>query len=74
MTDKVSKSKTAQNEPVPTRAERDAASSSSGGRKAVEVEVEVEAEVARKNEGAASDAIELAPPVGLDLETRGDQE
>ncbi len=72
MTDKVSKSKTAQNEPVPTRAERDAASSSSGGRKAVEVEVD--AEVAKKNEGSASGAVEIAPPVGLELETRGDEE
>lgn len=72
MTDKVSKSKTAQNEPVPTRAERDAASSSSGGRKAVEVEVD--AEVAKKNEGSTPGAVETAPPVGLELETRGDEE
>lgn len=66
MTDKVSKSKTGQKGPVPSRAERDAASSSTGGRKAVEVE--------KSDAGSTPKGGEIAPPVGLDMETRGDEE
>lgn len=61
MSDKVSKSKTGQNEPVPSREERDASFSSTGGRKAVEVDK------------APRAGNEIEPPVGLDMETRGDE-
>lgn len=59
MTGKVSKSETGQGEPVPSRSERDAAFSAGGGRKAAE-----------ETKHSAS---EIEPPIGLDMETRGDE-
>jgi hypothetical protein len=60
----VSVSETGQNKPVPTRAERDAACSSDGGRKAVEEPVKkVTAKKQRPQE-----------PIGLEMETAGDED
>lgn len=61
MTERVSRSKTGQNEPKPTREERDAAFSSGAGRKAVEEEVREP-----KTE-------ELGAPIGTELETKADE-
>ena len=76
MTKKVSISCTGQNQPPPSRKERDAAASSDAGRKAVEVPIEEviqqrckqsEAEQARKT------AQTPAEPIGLQLETIADE-
>jgi hypothetical protein len=57
-------SETGQNKPVPTRAERDAACSNDGGRKAVEEPVKkITAKKQRPQE-----------PIGLEMETAGDEE
>lgn len=61
MTEKVSESVTGQNEPKPTREERDAAFSSGAGRKAVEEPVE------KKDKEQLPQA-----PIGTELETRAD--
>lgn len=61
MSEKVTKSETAQDKPAPSKAERDAASSTGGGRKAVE------------ENKLAGNQQEISPPVGLDMETRGDE-
>jgi hypothetical protein len=59
MTEKVSQSHTGQNEPKPTREERDAAFSAGGGREAAEDPV-VKAEPSQA-------------PIGTELETQADQ-
>lgn len=59
MSQKVSESHTGQNQPKPSREERDAAFSSGAGRKAVEEE--------KKNTSPT-------PPIGTDLETKADEE
>jgi hypothetical protein len=77
MTKKVSVSRTGQNQPPPSRQERDAAASSDAGRKAVEEPIDEviqqhqrckrsEAEQARKTDAT------LAEPIGLQLETIAD--
>jgi hypothetical protein len=58
MSEKVSESRTGQNEPKPTREERDAAFSSGAGRKAEEREK----------------PSEMKAPIGTELETKGDDE
>ncbi|HEY9731508.1 MAG TPA: hypothetical protein V6C89_06325 [Drouetiella sp.] len=63
--DEVSKSETGQNQPKPTRQERDAAFSTGAGRKAVEEP---------KPERIDSNDETLKPPVGLECETKGDRE
>ena len=62
MAEKVSESVTGQNEPKPTREQRDAAFSSGAGRKAVEHPVEKE---------LSKDQTPQAP-IGTELETRAD--
>jgi hypothetical protein len=61
MTEKVSQSHTGQNEPKPSRQERDAAFSSGAGRKAEEDEV-------RKQPKSTNNEA----PIGTDLETKAD--
>lgn len=63
--DEVSKSETGQREPKPTREERDAAFSLGAGRKAVD-------EPKCGKEQKCDDG--LKPPVGLEIETKGDRE
>jgi hypothetical protein len=70
MTQRVSQSHTGQNEPKPSRQERDAASSSGAGRKAVE---DTKDEVLRSKSGTQARGPELAPPIGTDLETKADE-
>ncbi len=60
----VSVSETGQNKPVPSRAERDNAYSSEGGRKAVE-------EPLKKVSGKDEQPNE---PIGLQMETAGDED
>jgi hypothetical protein len=62
MTEKVSQSHTGQNEPKPSRQERDAAFSSGAGRKAAEDDVHKQPKSAPTNEA----------PIGTDLETKAD--
>lgn len=62
--DQVSKSRTGQSQPKPTRAERDGAFSTGAGRKAVE---EPKAHDKKDEQG-------FSAPVGLECETRGDDE
>jgi hypothetical protein len=64
--DEVSKSQTGQHQPKPTREERDEAFSTGAGRKAVE-----KPKPDRKKE---HDDDALSAPVGLECETRGDEE
>jgi phosphoribosylaminoimidazole-succinocarboxamide synthase len=79
MSEQVSYSETEQGFPVPTRKERDEAYSSGAGRKAEEHPKPVVAP-STKHAGKHHDhdkpanAATLEAPVGLDLETRGDQE
>jgi hypothetical protein len=65
MTERVSESVTGQNEPKPTREQRDAAFSSGAGRKAVEEPVEKELEMDQVPLGEA--------PIGTELETRASE-
>jgi hypothetical protein len=65
MSEKVSTSVTGQDLPKPTREERDEAYSSGAGRKAKEV---------TKPELPQHAPKPLEAPVGLDLETKGDEE
>lgn len=62
--DEVSKSRTGQGQPKPTREERDEAFSMGAGRKAVE---EPKKDIKKDEQG-------LTAPVGLECETRGDEE
>ncbi len=64
--DEVSESVTGQDKPKPTREERDEAFSNGAGRKAVE-----KPKAARKHD-REEEAFEA--PVGLEIETRGDDE
>jgi hypothetical protein len=70
MTQRVSQSHTGQNEPKPSRQERDAAFSSGAGRKAAE---DTKDEVLRSGSGTQARGPELAPPIGTDLETKADE-
>lgn len=65
MSRKVSESETGQNQPPPSRAERDAASSSDGGRKAVE-------EPMKKLTPSKKHCPQ--EPIGLEMETAGDED
>lgn len=64
MSERVSQSKTGQNEPKPTREERDEAYSMEGGRKAEEVEVREDGRTEDQPAGA---------PIGTELETRAEE-
>lgn len=63
MSEKVSASRTGQNEPKPTREERDESFSSGAGRKAEEVPVE-----------KTPKSSEMKAPIGTEMETKGDDE
>jgi hypothetical protein len=67
MNEKVSESVTGQNQPKPTREERDAAFSSGAGRKAVEVPVPDELKQSHSKKAGAEP---IGPPVGTELETQ----
>ena len=66
MSEKVSKSETGQNQVPPTRDECDAAYSDGGGRRA--------AEEPKAKSGAKQPQEQLEAPVGLDMETRADED
>lgn len=69
--DKVSESETGQNQPKPDRQERDAAFSTGAGRKAVE---KPKADRKCEDKPLEEKSEGLEAPVGLECETRGDDE